>query len=90
MDVLLARDRYLLRLVFKELDVIVDVEDVFVELGEVMELWSVDERRVLVLLQMTKKKPSGIRHEFVSHLLSDGELQAFHPLLFFQVMKVLV
>lgn len=55
MDVLLARDRYLLRLVFKELDVIVDVEDVFVELGEVMELWSVDERRVLVLLQMTKK-----------------------------------
>lgn len=89
MDVLLARDRYLLRLVFKELDVIVDVEDVFVELGEVMELWSVDERRVLVLLQMTKKK-SGIRHEFVSHLLSDGELQAFHPLLFFQVMKVLM
>lgn len=55
MDVLLARDRYLLRLVFKELDVIVDVEDVFVELGEVMELWSVDERRVLVLLQMTQK-----------------------------------
>lgn len=89
MDVLLARDRYLLRLVFKELDVIVDVEDVFVELGEVMELWSVDERRVLVLLQMTKKK-SGITHEFVSHLLSDGELQAFHPLLFFQVMKVLM
>lgn len=60
MDVLLARDRYLLRLVFKELDVIVDVEDVFVELGEVMELWSVDERRVLVLLQMTKKN-QGLR-----------------------------
>lgn len=60
MDVLLARDRYLLRLVFKELDVIVDVEDVFVELGEVMELWSVDERRVLVLLQMTQKN-QGLR-----------------------------
>lgn len=60
MDVLLARDRYLLRLVFKELDVIVDVEDVFVELGEVMELWSVDERRVLVLLQMTHKN-QGLR-----------------------------
>lgn len=60
MDVLLARDRYLLRLVFKELDVIVDVEDVFIELGEVMELWSVDERRVLVLLQMTQKN-QGLR-----------------------------
>lgn len=60
MDVLLARDRYLLRLVFKELDVIVDIEDVFVELGEVMELWSVDERRVLVLLQMTQKN-QGLR-----------------------------
>lgn len=60
MDVLLARDRYLLRLIFKELDVIVDVEDVFVELGEVMELWSVDERRVLVLLQMTQKN-QGLR-----------------------------
>lgn len=60
MDVLLARDRYLLRLVFKELDVIVDVEDVFVELGEVMELWSVDERRVLVLLQMTQEN-QGLR-----------------------------
>lgn len=52
MDVLLARDRYLLWLVFKELDVVVDVEDVFVQLGEVMELWSVEERSVLILLQM--------------------------------------
>lgn len=37
-DVLLARDGDLLRLVFEELDVVVDVEDVFVELGEVVEL----------------------------------------------------
>lgn len=37
-DVLLARDGYLLRLVFEELDVVVDVEEVLVELGEVVEL----------------------------------------------------
>lgn len=39
MDVLLARDGDLLRLVFEELDVVVDVENVFVQLGEVVELW---------------------------------------------------
>lgn len=38
MDVLLARDGDLLRLVFEELDVIVDVENVFVQLGKVVEL----------------------------------------------------
>lgn len=38
MDVLLTRDQDLLRLVFKVLDVVVDVEYVFVELGEVVEL----------------------------------------------------
>lgn len=38
MDVLLARDGDLLRLIFEELDVVVDVENVFVELGKVMEL----------------------------------------------------
>lgn len=37
-DVLLTRDQYLLGLVFKELDVVVDVEDVFVELGKVVKL----------------------------------------------------
>lgn len=46
MDVLLARDGRLLRLVFEVLDVVVDVEDVFVELGEVVELWR--ERKVLI------------------------------------------
>lgn len=39
MDVLLTRDGDLLWLVFKVLDIIVDVEDVFVELGKVVELW---------------------------------------------------
>lgn len=39
MDVLLTRDRDLLRLVFKVLYVIVDEEDVLVELGKVVELW---------------------------------------------------
>lgn len=38
-DVLFTRDGYLLRLVVKELDVVVDVEDVVVELGKVVELW---------------------------------------------------
>lgn len=38
MDVLLARDGDLLRLVFEVLDVVVDVENVFVKLGKVMEL----------------------------------------------------
>lgn len=38
MDVLLTRDGDLLRLVLEILDVVVDVEDVFVELGKVMEL----------------------------------------------------
>lgn len=38
MDVLLARDGDLLRLIFEELDVVVDVENVFVELGKVVEL----------------------------------------------------
>lgn len=38
MDVLLARDGDLLRLIFERLDVVVDVEDVFVELGKVVEL----------------------------------------------------
>lgn len=37
-DVLLARDGDLLRLVFEELDVVVDVENVFAELGKVVEL----------------------------------------------------
>lgn len=38
MDVLLARDGDLLRLVFEVLDVVVDVENVFVKLGKVVEL----------------------------------------------------
>lgn len=38
MDVLFAGDGDLLRLVFKVLDVVVDVEDVFVEFGKVVEL----------------------------------------------------
>lgn len=38
MDVLLARDGDLLRLVFEELDVVVDVENVLVQLGKVVEL----------------------------------------------------
>lgn len=48
MDVLLARDRDLLRLVFKVLDVVVDVEDVFVELGKVVELWRKERGTVLI------------------------------------------
>lgn len=38
MDVLLARDVDLLRLVLEELDVVVDVENVLVEGGEVVQL----------------------------------------------------
>lgn len=38
MYVLLARDGDLLRLVFEELDVVVDVENVLVQLGKVVEL----------------------------------------------------
>lgn len=38
MDVLLARDGDLLRLIFEELDVVVDVENVFVKLGKVVQL----------------------------------------------------
>lgn len=38
MDVLLARDGDLLRLIFEELDIVVDVENVFVKLGKVVEL----------------------------------------------------
>lgn len=48
MDVLLARDGDLLRLVFEELNVVVDVEDVFVELGEVVELWGEKEGSLLI------------------------------------------
>lgn len=38
MDVLLAGDGDPLRLVLEELDVVVDVEDVLVQLGKVVEL----------------------------------------------------
>lgn len=38
MDVLLRRDGDLLWLIFKVLNVIVDVEDVIAELGKIMEL----------------------------------------------------
>lgn len=38
MYVLLARDGDLLRLLFEVLDVVVDVENVFVKLGKVVEL----------------------------------------------------
>lgn len=49
MDVLLARDGDLLRLVFEELDVVVDVENVFVQLGEVVELRRKATGRALLL-----------------------------------------
>lgn len=38
MDVLLACDGDVLRLIFEELDVVVDVENVFIKLGKVVEL----------------------------------------------------
>lgn len=44
MDVLLARDGDLLRLIFKILNVVVDVENVLIQLGKVMELWKKDRR----------------------------------------------
>lgn len=44
MDVLLTRDGDLLWLIFEVLDVIVDVEYVFVELGKIMELWRKEEK----------------------------------------------
>lgn len=44
MDVLLARDSDLLWLIFEVLDVIVDGEYVFVELGEVVELWRKEDK----------------------------------------------
>lgn len=50
MDVLLAHDGDLLRLIFKVLNVVVDVENVFIQLGKVMELWGKTEESVLVLL----------------------------------------
>ncbi len=50
MDVLLTRDGDLLWLVFEVLDVVVDVEDVFVELGKVVELWRKKEGSVLIWL----------------------------------------
>lgn len=49
-DVLLTRDGDLLRLVFKVLYVVVDVEGVFVELGKVVKLRREVEGRVLILL----------------------------------------
>ena len=49
MDVLLTRDGDLLRLVFKVLDVVVDVEEVFVELCKVVKLWKKEEGSVLTL-----------------------------------------
>ena len=97
MDVLLARDGDLLRLVFEELNVVVDVEDVFVELGEVVELWGEKEGSLLIGLWNTHRMCSPlVTHrcwlsaQCVHHLLPDCELQALHQLLLFQAMKVLV
>lgn len=50
MDVLLTREGDLLRLIFKVLNVVVDVENVFVELGKVVELWRKADGSVLILL----------------------------------------
>lgn len=52
MDVLLARDGDLLRLIFEVLNVVVDVEDVFVELGEVVELERRRGQGVQMLLEI--------------------------------------
>lgn len=46
MDVLLTRDGDLLRFVFEVLNVVVDIEDVFIELGKVVEL---QRKGVLIL-----------------------------------------
>ncbi len=66
MDVLLTRDRDLLRLVFEVLDVVVDVEDVFVQLGKVVELRREEDGSVLMQLQCAKKLCSVARRCRVS------------------------
>lgn len=74
-DVLLAHDGDLLRLVFEVLDVVVDVEDVFVELGEVVELERKEERGRCSNAVRNSAAPNG-DGDYVSvrHLLPDGEL----------------
>lgn len=58
MDVLLTRDGDLLRLIFEELDIIVDVENVFTELCKVVELRRKAGGSVLILQQtiLSQKK----------------------------------
>lgn len=45
MDVLLTPDGDLLRLIFKVLNVVIDVENILVELGKVVELWRKCKRK---------------------------------------------
>lgn len=66
MDVLLARDGDLLWLVFEELDVVVDVENVFVQLGEVVELRRKATGSALLLEAIFKKSKK--KKKLVTHM----------------------
>lgn len=94
MDVLLTRDGDLLWLVFEELDIIVDVENVFTELCKVVELRRKAGGRALTRQQtaLSQKKKSFLTRCYVKflHLFPDGELQALHQLLLLEAMKVLM
>lgn len=89
-DVVLTRDLDLLRLVLEKLDVVVDVENVLVEGGEVVQLrerGGGSQREggragstLLLLLLLCGS----------AHLLPDGELQALHRLFLVQAVQVLV
>lgn len=59
MDVLLTRDGDLLRLIFEELDIIVDVENVFTELCKVVELRRKAGGSVLTMQQTILSQKKG-------------------------------
>lgn len=97
MDVLLTRDGDLLWLIFEELDIIVDVENVFTELCKVVELRRKARGSVLILPQtiLSQKKKLTCSHadaDYVKffHLFPDGELEALYQILLLEAMKVLM
>lgn len=93
MDVLLARDGDLLRLVFEVLDVVVDVENVFVKLGKVVELRGKPAEAGVCAAARGPDcwKPYSTRTESPNlHLLSDSELEALPQLCLLEAVKVLV